>query len=99
MITGLDIYPHEAQKNMMTPVKHILSEVVWLQPDDASYEEIMRELIFERMIERGLEDSGKGRVISNEEMRLRIRSWQNNSCKRLALSEENQPSEMSGFRL
>ncbi|MCK4515576.1 MAG: hypothetical protein KAU31_09980 [Spirochaetaceae bacterium] len=34
----------------------------------------MRELAFERMIERGLEDSRKGRVISNEDMGRRIRS-------------------------
>ena len=45
-------------------------------PDDASYEEIMRELAFERMVERGFEDSRKGRVISNEEMEHRIRIWQ-----------------------
>lgn len=74
--TGSGIYARETQKFMMSTVKHIMSEVIQSQPDDASYEEIMRELIFERMIKRGLEDSRKGRVISNEEMRLRIRSWQ-----------------------
>jgi predicted transcriptional regulator len=37
------------------------------QPDDATYEEIMRELAFERMIERGLSDSRAGRVISDDE--------------------------------
>ena len=42
----------------------------------AIYEEIMRELAFERMVERGLADSRTGRVISNEEMARRIRSWQ-----------------------
>ena len=46
------------------------------QPDDASYEEIMRELAFARMIERGLADAREGRVISNEEMGKRIRLWQ-----------------------
>ena len=39
-------------------------------------EEIMRELAFERMVEKGLEDSRKGKIISNEEMEQRIRSWQ-----------------------
>lgn len=53
-----------------------MKEVIESQPDDATYEEIMRELSFERMVERGLEDSQKGRVISNEEMEHRIRSWQ-----------------------
>ncbi len=39
-------------------------------------EEIMRELAFERMVEKGLEDSRKGKIISNEEMEQCIRSWQ-----------------------
>ena len=46
------------------------------QPDDASYEEIMRELAFARMVDRGLADAREGRVISNEEMGKRIRLWQ-----------------------
>jgi len=60
----------------MPTVKQKMTDVIQSQPDDVSYEEIMRELIFERMIERGLEDSRKERVISNEEMEHRIRSWQ-----------------------
>ena len=46
------------------------------QPDDASYEEIIKELAFERMIEKGLQDVREGRIISNEEMSRRIRTWQ-----------------------
>jgi predicted transcriptional regulator len=38
------------------------------QPDDSRYNEVLRELAFADMIERGLEDARKGRVISNEEM-------------------------------
>jgi len=60
----------------MATVKERMSEVIQSQPDDASYEEVLRELAFECMVERGLEDSRKGRVISNEEMEHRIRSWQ-----------------------
>jgi predicted transcriptional regulator len=55
--------------------KQKISEVIQSQPDDATYEEIMRELAFERMIARGLEDSREGRVVSNDEMQRRIRSW------------------------
>jgi len=61
----------------METIKERMNEVIQNQPDDASYEEIMRELAFERMVERGLEDSRKDRVIKNEEMEHRIRSWQN----------------------
>ena len=38
--------------------------------------EIMRGLAFERMVERGLEDVRNGRVIDNDKMEQRIRSWQ-----------------------
>jgi predicted transcriptional regulator len=52
-----------------------MAEIIQEQPEDATYEEIMRELAFERMVERGLAHSRTGRVISNEEMARRIRSW------------------------
>jgi len=59
----------------MSSVKEKMTEVIRSQPDDASYEEIMKELAFERMVERGMEDARKGRVISNEEMKRRIKTW------------------------
>jgi predicted transcriptional regulator len=60
----------------MSAFKEKMKQIIDTQPDDASYEEIMRELAFERMVERGLEDSRKGRVISHEEMEHRIKTWQ-----------------------
>jgi predicted transcriptional regulator len=45
------------------------------QPDDSSYDELLRELAFARMVERGLADAEAGRTISNDEMDRRIRSW------------------------
>jgi predicted transcriptional regulator len=60
----------------MTTAKERMAEIVEQQPDDSSYEEILRELAFACMIERGIEDSRAGRTISNEEMERRIRSWQ-----------------------
>lgn len=60
----------------MSSVKDKMTEVIQSQPEDASYEEVMRELAFERMIERGMEDSRNGRVISNDDMEHRIRAWQ-----------------------
>jgi len=41
-----------------------------------SREEIIRELAFHAMVQGGLVDSDAGRVISNEEMACRIRTWQ-----------------------
>ena len=59
----------------MAIVKEKMKEVIESQPDDATYEEILRELTFEHMVERGLVDSREGRMISSEEMKRRIRSW------------------------
>lgn len=46
------------------------------QPGDSSYDELLRELAFARMVERGLVDSDHRRTISNDEMRSRIGTWQ-----------------------
>ena len=56
-------------------VKERLKEIIDNQPDDASYEEILKELAFERMLEKGLNNSEKDKVISNEEMEHRIKTW------------------------
>jgi hypothetical protein len=60
----------------MAMAKQKMKEIIEAQPDDASYEEIIRELAFERMIDKGLADARNGCVISDETMRHRIRSWQ-----------------------
>jgi ribosomal protein S3AE len=60
----------------MSSVKARMVEVIREQPEDATYEEIMRELAFERMVARGIEDVRAKRVISNEDMQGRIGSWQ-----------------------
>ncbi len=56
-------------------VKEKIAEIVLSLPEDASYDEIMRELAFERMVERGIEDVRADRMISNNEMASRIRAW------------------------
>lgn len=60
----------------MATAKEIMTEIIKSQPDDSSYEEILRELAFARMVEQGLEDSRKGRTISNEEIKRKISQWQ-----------------------
>ena len=61
---------------MMSTVKEKATAIVQAQPDDSSFDEILRELAFSRMVERGLKDSREGRIISNEEMDHRIQTWQ-----------------------
>lgn len=61
---------------MMSDPKEEMLEIIRRLPDDSSYEEILRELAFELMVERGLEDSCEGKMVSNEEMGRRIRIGQ-----------------------
>ena len=60
----------------MSTVKEELTQLILRQPEDSTREEIVRELAFHVMVERGLSDSDARRTISNEEMQRRIRSWQ-----------------------
>lgn len=46
------------------------------QPDDSTYEELLRELVFAQMVDRGVADSDAGRTASHEEMQARISSWE-----------------------
>ena len=59
----------------MVQVKEQMTKIIREQPDDSVYEEILRELAFARMIERGLADSDANRTISGEEMKRRIQTW------------------------
>jgi hypothetical protein len=59
----------------MISAKEYMTQIIQSQPDDSSYDEILKELAFARMIERGVADSHAGRTISNEEMKRRIESW------------------------
>ena len=59
----------------MSSAKDQISEILKRQPDDSTYDEIVRELAFDLMVQRGLKDSDEGRTISNEEMQRRIKTW------------------------
>ena len=60
----------------MDTAKEHIAEIVRRQPDDSSYDDIVRELAFDLMVQRGLKDSDEDRTISDEEMGRRIRAWQ-----------------------
>jgi hypothetical protein len=60
----------------MASAKEEMTKIIQEQPDDSSYDEILRELAFARMIERGLADSQAQHTINDAEMRRRIRTWQ-----------------------
>ena len=60
----------------MASAKETMSEIIARQPDDSSYDEILRELAFARMVERGLEDSDAGRTIADDDVKRKGDSWQ-----------------------
>ena len=58
----------------MSQAKVELTELIERQPEDSSTEEIVRELAFHVMVQRGVADADADREISNEEMLRRIRT-------------------------
>ena len=60
----------------MATAKEHIAEIIKRQPDDSSYDDIVRESAFDLMVQRGLKDSDERRTISNEEMKRRIKMWQ-----------------------
>lgn len=59
-----------------TTDKQRMIQILEQQPDDSSYDELLRELAFERMVERGVADAEAGRTISHDEMRRRVADWE-----------------------
>ena len=58
----------------MSTAKEHIRELIKRQPDDSSYDDIVRELAFDLMVQRGLKDSDERRTISHDEMERRIDS-------------------------
>ena len=59
----------------MSTAKEEMAEIIAGQPDDSSYDEILRELAFARMVHRGLKDSDLDRTISNDQIKQKVESW------------------------
>ena len=59
----------------MDSAKEKMAKIVQEQPDDSSFDEILRGLAFARVIERGLAESEAGHTISDEDMAHRIKTW------------------------
>jgi len=53
--------------------KEELTRLIQAQLDDSSGEELVRELAFHVMVEKGLADSDAKRIVSNDEVGRRIR--------------------------
>ena len=60
----------------MSSAKEAMINIIGRQPDDSTYDEILRELALARMVQRGLDDSDAGQIVSDDEMKRKIDSWQ-----------------------
>jgi predicted transcriptional regulator len=63
----------------MSTAKDLMTRIINDQPEDSTYDEILRELAFVRMIERGMQNSEAGRVYSDEHVDERIQSLRRTS--------------------
>lgn len=59
----------------MTAPKLEAKKIIDSLPEDTSYDEILKELAFNRMIQRGFKDSKENKTISNQEMSSKIKQW------------------------
>ena len=59
----------------MSAAKDHIKQLINSLPEDSSYDEILREVAFARMVKNGLSDSRENRTISNEDMEHQIKSW------------------------
>jgi len=59
----------------MSSVKEEMTRIIQEQPDDSSFDEILRELALARMIDRGVKDSEAGRTISDDELKRQMNQW------------------------
>ncbi|WP_417735554.1 hypothetical protein [Rosistilla oblonga] len=60
----------------MSSAKEAMIDIIGRQPEDSTYDEILRELAFTRMVQRGLDDSEAGRTVTDDEIKRRIDSRQ-----------------------
>ena len=59
----------------MATAKEQMAEIIARQPDDISYDGLLRELAYARLIQQGLDDSTAGRTITNDDAKREIQSW------------------------
>ena len=59
----------------MASAKEIMNEIIAQQPEDSSYDEILRELAYARMLQRGLNDADAGRTVPDEDIRTKLDAW------------------------
>ena len=62
-------------------------DIIENQPDDSSFDQLLRELAYRGMVERGLTDSNAGNTISTDQLRSKLDQWRDK--KRLPANDAN----------
>lgn len=66
----------EIKEHEMSSAKEAMIAIFGQQPEDSSYNDILRQLAFARMVHRGFDDSDAGRTLSDDHVKRKIESWQ-----------------------
>lgn len=59
----------------MLSIKDNAKKIIDDLPDDVSYDELIKGLLFKRMVERGIRDSQLNKITSDEELGREIEKW------------------------
>ena len=59
----------------MLSVKDSAKKIIDDLPDDVSSDELIKELLFKRMVESGIRDSQNNKITSDEELGREIEKW------------------------
>ena len=62
-------------------------DIIENQPDDSSFDQLLRELAYRGMVERGLTDSNAGNTITTDQLRSKLDQWHDK--KRLPANDAN----------
>jgi predicted transcriptional regulator len=65
----------ETKEIIMSTIKDKMIHTIRSLPEDSTYDEILQELSFINMVNKGLMDSKEGKVISTEELKQEIKNW------------------------
>jgi predicted transcriptional regulator len=60
----------------MPTAKEEMVAIISRQPDDSSYDALLRELAYARMIQQGLREAANGHTKSDADVKNTIDSWQ-----------------------
>jgi ribosomal protein S3AE len=59
----------------MSTIKEKMIDIIKKQPEDSSYDEILQELSFVNMVNKGLENSKNDKITEHEKVKKIVKEW------------------------